>query len=319
MRQAGRRLQSRTLPLFRETAKASLRAAFDAGAAAKPVGVWGGLAVRQQELRVPTEEATAVLVDEARRLLTNALSDAARTQQGGRADAARAALLSIVRFANFFGSMLEVAAVERAGLSPTELAERFLGALVLPPDLVDAANALAGAAAAGGGDGADELEAAASTTLRAMLSLISAEFAEARSRYTRRIESVINGGKFDRGASRELDSLAKQLALPHALSSKLGLDAYYGWLVDLAESMDRRAVSSAREVRACLRVEGAGRVELYANTDVDELVLNAACDELLAQGSPLSPKGVQDIETIEVALEARPGVAAAIVAKAGVA
>ena len=110
------------------------------------------------------------------------------------------------------------------------------------------------------------------------------------------------------------------LGLGAALVQKLSLDAYYGWLLDGAERSDRKSLERCFEVRNCLGIDAAGLAELYANTEIDELVLSSCCEAMLkaADGPPLDVASADELKYLEARLAARPGVGAAIVAAASV-
>ena len=94
---------------------------------------------------------------------------------------------------------------------------------------------------------------------------------------------------------------------------RLALEAYYGWLTDASETADRAALERSDEVRRCLGVDAAGVAELYANTEIDELVLSACCEAMLKEESPLSSTAAAELAYLERQLSARPGVGAAVI------
>lgn len=70
------------------------------------------------------------------------------------------------------------------------------------------------------------------------------------------------------------------------------------------------------QVRSCLSIGAAAVGELYANTAVDDLVLNACCDAMLAEEAPLREDDAQWLYYLDGRLGARPGVASTIVSAA---
>ena len=68
-------------------------------------------------------------------------------------------------------------------------------------------------------------------------------------------------------------------------------------------------------MRQALRVGAAATAELYANTDIDELVLSA-CIAQLAEAGPLSASDETAVASLDRQLNARPGVAARLLASA---
>ena len=87
-------MRSRTEPLYTQAAADALSAAFDAPGTA--VSLWGKLALRQQQLQLPTETAKATLICEARRLAAERLAAATELQQQGNEAAALAEVAKIV-------------------------------------------------------------------------------------------------------------------------------------------------------------------------------------------------------------------------------
>ena len=113
------------------------------------------------------------------------------------------------------------------------------------------------------------------------------------------------------GGDARLDGRAAELGLPVAVGQKLALEAYYGWLSDLSESVDRPALERAQEVRQRLGLRDSSVGELYSNTAIDEAVLAAALAELF-DGDGASPEAQQWILMLERLMLARPGVATAL-------
>lgn len=194
---------------------------------------------------------------------------------------------------------------------PIELASRYLGALTLSPEAEREARRLADQMA----NAPPELQSAADL-LSSMLCLSDPAYASAREAYTTQLDSIVAAASFDDDAARMLEQRASELGLPFALAQKLALDAYYGWLIDSSERGDRGALERCATVRACLGVRSAAVAELHSNTGVDEIILTAVCEQLLEEESPLSSTGEQTLAYIERQLNARPGVASAIIAGA---
>ena len=315
VRSASTRLQAVTQPLFVEALKTTLEQAYDS-MATKPsaVRVWGTLALRQAELALPTEVAQASVTEEARRLLTRRLAAAAELHAKGLSATAQAELVKLVQYAQFLGEMMTVSG--GFGTTPAaDLASRYLGALALPAEAEASAAALQEAAR-----GVPELEALQSL-LTSMLCLSDPAYASARQQYATQLDATLDGGRFDEAAGARLDALAAQLGLPPALAQKLGVDAYYGWLVDTTETCDTSGSCTARleacaAVRSTLRVGLAALGELHANTGVDEMLLSTVVGQLLDEEAPLTAAAEQTIAYLERQLGARPGVVAAILAGA---
>ena len=101
---------------------------------------------------------------------------------------------------------------------------------------------------------------------------------------------------------------------PTSPSQKLALDAYYTWLADLSEQMDRKTVEQAAALRSCLQVQRASLVELYSKTAVDQLVLARCCEQLLEERSPLSAPAQQWMVYMEGQLGSVPGTADLVMA-----
>ena len=97
-------------------------------------------------------------------------------------------------------------------------------------------------------------------------------------------------------------------------NQKLALDAYYTWLADLSEQMDRKTVEQAAALRSCLQVQRASLVELYSKTAVDQLVLARCCEQLLEERSPLSAPAQQWMVYMEGQLGSVPGTADLVMA-----
>ena len=127
---------------------------------------------------------------------------------------------------------------------------------------------------------------------------------------------LVQAGDFGSDAPRALDVASLSLPLQPAVRRKLGLDAYFGWLSDLLEqSADamESGLHAAPQLRSCLQLSDADAGELYTNTDVDLLVLNKCCEQLMAAGAalgrtPLSAAALQRLEAAEFDLVARAGI-----------
>ena len=308
VRGASAALRRRTEPLYQQTASAALAAIFDAPADGNAISLWGNLAIRQQELQLPTDTAKATLIAESRRLASERLATATDLQAKGNEDAALKELFKVVEYASFIGDVLSVAGIASDEATPSSLAERYLGALSLPPESEKAAQALATAAAKAQPD--------SQTLTNSLFSMSDPALASARSEYAACLDSTIAVSDFSAGASSKHEALAKKLSLPSALESRLSLDAYYGWLLDASERSDKKALEGCADVRSCLGIESAAVLELYANTGIDELVLTSACEAMLQIESPLSTTNAQELAYLEGQLAARPGVGSAVVAAA---
>jgi len=309
VRSASGRLLSRTLPLFRETCKAKLSEAYGAAGSASPVGVWGGLAVRQQELVLGTEATKAVVAEESRKLVAGKMSAAAAAQARGEGVAMEEAL-RIVQYGDFLGLMAELAGLEPETMSATEIREAYLGSLSLPNEAEQPALEIAAAAATS----ATEELATGAALLNAILALIDPALASARATYNQKLEGIVEEAAFDSAATATLDDLVSTLGLPKALAQQLGIKAYYAWLTDLSEKGDRIGLEQASAVRECLRLGPAAVAELHANTGVDELVLSACCEQLMEgmEGDCLTAAAEQQISYLDRQLAARPGIGAAV-------
>ena len=236
------------------------------------------------------------------------LATATDLQAKGNEDAALKELFKVVEYASFIGDVLSVAGIASDEATPSSLAERYLGALSLPPESEKAAQALATAAAKAQPD--------SQTLTNSLFSMSDPALASARSEYAACLDSTIAVSDFSAGASSKHEALAKKLSLPSALESRLSLDAYYGWLLDASERSDKKALEGCADVRSCLGIESAAVLELYANTGIDELVLTSACEAMLQIESPLSTTNAQELAYLEGQLAARPGVGSAVVAAA---
>jgi len=312
VRAAGSRLQAVTQPLFDVAAKEVLETAFEAPGS--PVAMWGQIALRQTELSLPTAAAQATLTELARRLVTDKLVDAANLHAQGMTATSLADLARVLQYAQFVGEMMAVSGGYEE-VPAADLAARYLGALALPAEAEAAVASLAREATASGVTSTPTL-AEADELLKQMLCLSDPAYADARKQYAALLDTTLDSGTFDAAAGSSLDAAASELALPPALAQKLGVDAYYGWLVDTSEKGDPEALSASEAVRATLRVGPAALAELHANTNVDEMLLSSVAETLLAEETPLSAAAEQTLTYLERQLGARPGVAAAIVAGA---
>ena len=96
-----------------------------------------------------------------------------------------------------------------------------------------------------------------------------------------------------------------------ALRQKLALDAYYAWLSDLCEKMERPVLERAAPLRACLQLEAFSVGELYSKTAIDQAVLSACVEQMLAEegGEALSAASQQWAIYMEGELGSSPGTA----------
>ena len=89
------------------------------------------------------------------------------------------------------------------------------------------------------------------------------------------------------------------------------LAAYYAWLSDLQETglgkLDMLLVAAPR-LRECFKLSEDDAGELYANTDLDSLILSKCCEQFLAERTPLSLKALEKLHDAEFNLAARAGV-----------
>ncbi|KAL1523218.1 hypothetical protein AB1Y20_018170 [Prymnesium parvum] len=295
IRSAVRRLQARTVPLYRDAARASLEEVFRSDAAVAASTVWGRLALRQQELKLPTETARAALVEEARQIASQELRSAAELAASGQSDAAGEMVRNVVRYGDFVGRMLELSGWG-GGAPAADLAEEYLGALSLAPEMDDQASELSDLAGKGG-----------SSLLRAMLALSAPGLDEAKATFRKELDEVFGGARSD-----NLNARARKLGLSPALQQKLALEAYYGWLSDLSENVDRAALERCEEMRASLGLQDSSVGELYTNTAIDELVLEACLEQLFDGEVPPSTEAQQWILMLERMMIARPGVATSL-------
>ena len=102
-------MQARTVPMYRAAAASELRALLDGKTGAS---VWGSMAVRQQQLSLPSDRSKPVVVEEARRIALEQLAAAATAQAAGRTDEAQATLQKLLSYASAYGTMLQAAAWE---------------------------------------------------------------------------------------------------------------------------------------------------------------------------------------------------------------
>ena len=77
--------------------------------------------------------------------------------------------------------------------------------------------------------------------------------AAARSEYTKTLDTTMAASDFTDSASSRHASLATSLALPAALTQRLALDAFYGWLLDTSERGDLPALPGAAARRRTRR------------------------------------------------------------------
>ena len=92
---------------------------------------------------------------------------------------------------------------------------------------------------------------------------------------------------------------------------------YYGWLADASEKGERQTLESCEAVRETLGVGTAATAELYASTEIDELVLTACCEQMLDVERPLPQAEAQWLLYLEGQLAARPGTASSVMASLG--
>jgi len=151
-----------------------------------------------------------------------------------------------------------------------------------------------------------------------MLALSAPELEGTKREHAELLERFVALGNFDsnNAATRSWQDKLRASAegLPVALRQKLALDAYYSWLADLSESMDRKTVEQAAALRSCLQVQRASLVELYSKTAVDQLVLSRCCEQLLEERSPLSAPAQQWMVYMEGQLGSVPGTADLVMA-----
>ena len=83
VRGAATALRRRTAPIFEQAAKEALQGVFENPESVRPVSLWGQIAVRQQDLKMPTEAAKATVIVESRRMATEALSSATELFSSG--------------------------------------------------------------------------------------------------------------------------------------------------------------------------------------------------------------------------------------------
>ena len=328
VRSAGARLQTRTVPLYRAAVREALEKVLSnqGESDAKSVSVWGTLAVRQQELQLPTETARASLVEVARGVAAAQLELAAQQQKAARPVEARKAVDALLRYGAFVGDMLEQSGWDEPSPGAARLAQQYLGAISLETAEAEAAAQELGEATleqlgkSGGGDGGGVAE-----LLRAMLALITPELETAKGEYAELLEQfVAKGGDFDASSmvTRSWqDKLARNAdALPVALRQKLALDAYYAWLSDLCEKMERPVLERAAPLRACLQLEAFSVGELYSKTAIDQAVLAACVEQMLAEekgGEALSAASQQWAIYMEGELGSSPGTANVVMSGKG--
>ena len=311
VRGAAGALRRLTEPLYNQDAAAAVAAAFDSGGAESPISMWGKLAVRQQQLRLPTETAKATLICESRRLAASRLTSAAELLTRGQEAEAVAEVTRVVEYSEYLGEMLAVSGLG-LGDSAANLAARYMGALTVGDDATtDSAVALAAAAAS-----AAAADDATASLTSALFSLSDPALASVRKEYAASLDGIVSGGAFSDAESQTHQALAASLGVPSALAQRLSVDAYYGWLLDASERGNSKALEGTEQVRECLCVDSAAVTELYANTAIDELVISACCEKALEAESPLTASAVNGLAYIEGQLAARPGVLATVVAAA---
>lgn len=329
-------MQARTVPMYRAAAASELRALLDGKTGAS---VWGSMAVRQQQLSLPSDRSKPVVVEEARRIALEQLAAAATAQAAGRTDEAQATLQKLLSYASAYGTMLQAAAWEADSANPDDLAAQYLGALTLDEALEAPARALA--------------EATSGDTLKAMLARYLAEYDGAppprprsapppnpmarnpapdrtltRPRPSRRtgpskeyaalLDELISSGGYAGAAVRswqdKLAARAADLGLPAALRQRLSLDTYYTWLLDLTEKMDVGQLEKVSDLRGCLQLYDSSLGELYTETEIDELVLAKVAESFVAGNlrKRLTADQRGRLTYLEAELQARPGSAARV-------
>ena len=141
--------------------------------------------------------------------------------------------------------MFTIGGLVSASETSNTIAERYLGALTLPEGVGESAQALAAAAA----DARPDLAPIAS----AMTALANPALASARAEYSSELDSLLSASEFGGAAAQRHRELCERLGLSTALAERLSLDAYYGWLVDLAETGERSRLEACEEVCAVAR------------------------------------------------------------------
>lgn len=96
----------RTLPLYRAEVRAALEKA--ANEDPSPTAVWGSLALKQQQLKLPSNTARAALIEEARLIASSRLSEASELASAGKRGKAVEQIEAVGRYGNFIGRMLEL-------------------------------------------------------------------------------------------------------------------------------------------------------------------------------------------------------------------
>jgi len=314
VRSAQSRVQAHTMPLFRSSVVAALDniMAGTGGEDATPGAVWARLATRQQELRLPGPVVEATVIEAARGVAAVRLELAAEQQMRSQAEAARASVASLLQYGSFVGQLLEFGSLGDNVAAPRR-AEQYLGALCLDTEESEAAAQQLAEEAISRGEVGEDAE-----LLKAMLALSAPELEGTKREHAELLEKFVALGNFDsnNAATRSWQDKLRASAegLPVALRQKLALDAYYTWLADLSEQMDRKTVEQAAALRSCLQVQRASLVELYSKTAVDQLVLARCCEQLLEERSPLSAPAQQWMVYMEGQLGSVPGTADLVMA-----
>lgn len=314
VRSAGMRLQGRALPIFRAAVERELEAALEEEEeeeAATGGMAWARLATRQLELRLEGDIVEAATIEAARGVAAAELEAAALQHDAGDTGAAQQTVARLLRFGSFVSEMLEAAGLG-GGVTGDAVAQRYLGALCLDTEELEASAQRLAEEGLREGSGATALQEGADL-LRAMLALSAPQLESAKQAYASLLERFVATGSFDEEASSTRswqDKLQREGgSLPVALRQKLALDAYYSWLSDLAEQMDRGALESAASLRECLQLDGFSVAELYSRTAVDQLALKRCCEQLVEQRKPLPAKSQQAMRFLERELGAAPGTA----------
>lgn len=89
------------------------------------------------------------------------------------------------------------------------------------------------------------------------------------------------------------------------------MQAYYGWLSDLSETVNREALERCEEVRKRLQLQDSSVGELYTKTGIDELVLEAVLQQLFDEDQP-SDEAKEFVLMLERLMLARPDVATSL-------
>jgi len=320
IRNSASRLQARTVPMYR----AIVAEALEKGLLSDPpsaTSLWGGLALRTQELVLSAGTAKDTLVEEARRITTDLLNEAAQLQSAGDTEGASAKLNEALRYGEYVGSLIQVTGWEASTTPASDLAEQYLGALSMEPGLEAAAQALVRSSLGEDGqiDGLAMEGKAVQAMLRSMLSLSASELDGGKKEYAKRLETVVAAGDYGAIISARLAELGASLGLPEGVRQKLALSALYEWLLDLSEREERAPLEQSGDLIKCLRLSSTSVGELHLNTEIDEVVLSKCTSQLLAEQSPLSADAMSWLQYLSRQLQARAGVLDKVLREAGAA